>query len=376
MELFRQLAELVSFAIAGLLLVISTLVGFVFIPPQQAVVEPVVQEVAVQQELPEASARESEPNQSSQGDALRGLPKASPLVTQPTPPPASTPATPTKSPEQVLAQTRAALVNILCTTQTGTGFKPISGSGIVVDERGIILTNAHVGQFFLLRDYPFKDNIQCVVRVGSPAEPRYTAELLYLPPAWIEANASQITSGQATGTGEHDYAFVRITGTTNPAATLPATFPRLAMTLGGTDVGDSMLLSGYPAGFLSGEFITTSLYASSAYAYVTQLFNFNGGPQVDLFSIGGTVLSQAGSSGGAAVRADTGALAGVIVTATTAESTSARDLRAVSLGHIDRSHGEGGIDVLLSGNTAVKAAAFNLGVAPALTKKLLDVLGN
>src|SRR3989344_9558890 len=51
---------------------------------------------------------------------------------------------PTKSQEQINIETRAALVNILCTSRTG--INGISGSGIIVDSRGVILTNAHVGQ--------------------------------------------------------------------------------------------------------------------------------------------------------------------------------------------------------------------------------------
>src|SRR3989344_8619427 len=88
---------------------------------------------------------------------------------------------PTKSQEQINIETRAALVNILCTSRTG--INGISGSGIIVDSRGVILTNAHVGQYFLLRDYINPGNITCTVRIGSPAQERYTATLLYLPPA-------------------------------------------------------------------------------------------------------------------------------------------------------------------------------------------------
>src|SRR5581483_7670669 len=83
-----------------------------------------------------------------------------------TPPPSA----PELSPETVNATLRSSLVNILCTTVGGGLFRPISGSGVIIDTRGVILTNAHVAQFFLLKDYPFKNNIQCVVRTGSPAQ--------------------------------------------------------------------------------------------------------------------------------------------------------------------------------------------------------------
>ncbi|HEV8677502.1 MAG TPA: hypothetical protein VN701_01580, partial [Candidatus Paceibacterota bacterium] len=66
----------------------------------------------------------------------------------------SAPQTPLLSPEQVNENARASIVNILCLA-TGNGQEnSISGSGVIIDARGVILTNAHVGQYFLLKDYP------------------------------------------------------------------------------------------------------------------------------------------------------------------------------------------------------------------------------
>ncbi len=297
-----------------------------------------------------------------------------PLAVQVSPLPIPTqikPITPTKSEAQINTETRAALVNILCTPTVG--INGISGSGVVVDSRGVILTNAHIGQYFLLRDYKIQNNITCTVRVGSPAQERYTATLLYLPPAWITANASQLKASQATGTGENDYAFLLITGRTDPAAALPGSFDRIEMDRSYVDVGNPMLLAAYPAGFLGNETVQKNLYISSAIAYVTQLFSFKGTQNVDLFSIGGTVVSQGGSSGGAAVRLHDGKLAGIIATETVAATTGERDLRALSLAHIDDTllaDGKGGIVGLLVGDLAAKAAAFNTNISPGLTAQL------
>jgi hypothetical protein len=308
-------------------------------------------------------------------------PASTATAPQSTPPPAPvTKPVPTKSQEEVNTDTRAALVNIFCTTKYGGYLKPISGSGIIVDSRGIILTNAHVGQYFLLRDYYTPGNIDCIVRTGSPAAARYRAQLVYLPPAWVQDNAEQLISSAPTGTGENDYAFLRITGTTDPNGTLPTSFPAVAMTSSYPDVGDPMLLAAYPAGFLSAEFITKSLYASSAVTYTTRLYSFDDDTQkVDLFSIGGTILSQAGSSGGAVVRLNDGRLSGLIATATIADTTGQRDLRAETMSHIDHSlhtGGMGGINGLLIGDIAAKAADFNTKIAPGLTAQLEAVLGN
>ena len=358
--------------VIGLIVLLGAfLTGTTTLPPQPVATDSTSSPQATTAEFPVAPKAAAKPVPTN--GLVEAKPTRVPLAEQ-VPSAPTTPVTlppPTKSQEQINIETRAALVNILCTPQVGVN--GISGSGIIIDSRGVILTNAHVGQYFLLRDYVIKDNITCTVRIGSPAQERYTATLLYLPSAWVAENASQLAAVQATGTGENDYAFLLITGRTDPATALPSSFDRLEMDRGYADIGDQMLLAAYPAGFLGGEAVQKNLYISSAIAYVTQLFSFGGNKKVDLFSIGGTVVSQGGSSGGAVVRLRDGKLAGIITTSTTAASTENRDLRAVSLSHIDDSlaaHGKGGIVVLLSGDLSAKAADFSANLAPSLTAQL------
>lgn len=371
MELFNSLINtLISFIAAGIL-ALSTLIAS-FTPPLVVTVSnPEIQtattSVATKQVATSTTKKTTLPAPAQKPVATPPVQTIAPIVIKPIP----------VDLESVNTKTRNALVNILCTTQTGGYLNPISGSGIIVDTRGVILTNAHVGQYFLLRDYPFKNNVDCVIRTGSPAQPVYRAELVYLPPSWISANATQLAAEQALGTGENDYAFLRITGTTNPNGTLPSSFPALTMNIAEPDTNDEMLLAAYPAGFLDGNSIEKNLYISSAVTAVSQLYSFHGTANVDLFSIGGTVVSQAGSSGGASVRADTGTLAGIIATATEGTTTSQRDLHAITISHINRSlmsAGEGGIATLLSGDLVAKAAAFATNVAPNLTAQLEKVL--
>ena len=279
--------------------------------------------------------------------------------------------------EELNTIARASLVNILCTTQSGGSFNPISGSGVIVDSRGIILTNAHVAQYFLLRDYSSPGNVQCVIRIGSPAQPRYTAELLYLPPAWIADNASKIKDNTPTGTGENDYAFLLINGTTDPNASLPASFAALPMSGGNPQVGEGILLAAYPAGVLGGIAISLNLYLTSAIAAVGEVYTFSDQANIDLFSLGGTLVAQSGSSGGAAVSLQ-GKLQGLIATEVPAATTAGRDLRAITIAHINRSlsaAGLGGITSLLSQDAAKFAADFNSKLAPAETKALESALG-
>jgi len=286
------------------------------------------------------------------------------------------PQQPAISPEALNAEARAAVVNILCTTKYGGSFEPISGSGVIIDSRGVILTNAHVAQFFLLHDYPTPDNINCVIRTGSPAQAQYTATLLYISPLWILNNAKEIITPEPMGTGENDYAFLLITGRTDPLAALPSSFPYIPISNADQKIGDQILLASYPAGLLGGIDIQTSLYLTSAYAQVQELFVFDFSDQwIDLFSVPGTVVSQGGSSGGAALRAMDGTLAGIIVTSTAATTTAGRDLRAISIAHIEHSlmaQNIAGFPAILTQNLTTEATDFNTKTAPLLRQKLIQ----
>jgi len=284
------------------------------------------------------------------------------------PPPAFTDA----SGQAVNLAARSALVNVLCTTGGGGYFNPISGSGVFIDTRGVILTNAHVGQFFLLRDYGHSDNVQCVIRTGSPAQPTYVAELLYLPPSWIAANASKINTSDPTGTGQYDYALLLVTGPAGPGGALPSPFPALPMTLDTPIAGEEVLLAAYPAGLLGGTTIQENLYQSSAFSTVGTLYSYTAAQHVDLFSLSGSVVSQSGSSGGAVIE-PSGSLLGIIATAAVGTTTQ-RELNAITLGHIDRSlraDGLGGIEPFLQQpDLAQVAADFAKNTAPVETAAL------
>ncbi len=278
--------------------------------------------------------------------------------------------------DEVNTTLRSSLVNILCTTKAGGSFRPISGSGVIIDTRGIILTNAHVAQFFLLKDYPYADNVNCVIRTGSPASTKYNARLLYIPETWVKENASQFKSPEATGTGENDYAFLIITSTTS-GSPLPSKFPAVSISLDQPAKGDKAVSAAYPAQFLGGTTIQLNLFATSAVTPIEDVYTFNTGT-IDVLAIGSTVVSQSGSSGGGVARVQDGALVGIITTATEGSSTATRNLRAITLAHIDRSlqsFGKGGlVSFLLNGDLQQKADDFNTIIAPNLTKLLTDAL--
>ena len=89
-------------------------------------------------------------------------PTAIPVAVQPVPPlfpstetvPTTTPIVMKEKPAvsftELNQKTRAALVNVLCTTLRSGSFEPLSGSGVIVDSRGVVLTNAQTHGLSLL----------------------------------------------------------------------------------------------------------------------------------------------------------------------------------------------------------------------------------
>ena len=231
---------------------------------------------------------------------------------------------------------RESLVNILCTTENSGYFNPISGSGIIIDKKGVILTNAHIAQYFLLRDYIKKDFVTCSIRMGSPSQPLYKAEPLYISEEWITNNYQNITQQNYSENGESDYAFLLITETINNENKLLNEFPRTDYDTeeNTIEVGANVLLAGYPAGFLGGITIQKDLNITTTIKQIKKLYTFSE-QTLDLISLGASLLAQKGSSGGAVVN-NQNKLVGLIVTTTESKLTQERDLRAITLAHINR----------------------------------------
>ncbi|MAZ67294.1 hypothetical protein CL652_00810 [bacterium] len=228
-----------------------------------------------------------------------------------------------------------ALVNILCGSTSNSNITGMTGSGIVIDPRGVILTNAHVAQYLLLQNHPSKP-VACVVRVGSPAKIQYTAEILAFPQAWAEQHGKDLFLKTPTGTGEHDWALLYITGRTDgsekPSAYPFVPFdPRYAI----VETGDPVLLASYPADFVGSIVIREALWPVSTITRIQKVYTFTQSA-IDVLSLGGTIVAQRGSSGGAVLN-QWGKLVGLIVTSSVGDTTDDRDLRAITMAHVSNS---------------------------------------
>lgn len=232
---------------------------------------------------------------------------------------------------------RASLVNLICIPEDDS-LRSVSGTGIMIDSRGIILTVAHVGQYFLLRDQG-REDIFCVVRTGSPAKNAYEAELAYLSPQWVVENPDTLSASHPTGTGEYDFALLAISGsaTNDP---LPSFFPSVDLA-GDTDritPKDSVSVGSYGAEFLTSSQVRSYLYPSIVFGDIDDIYTFDT-TTLDLFSVAVGASAQQGSSGGGVLNEDD-ELIGLITTRTSRADLSLRALNVITLDHIRRAFAE------------------------------------
>lgn len=272
---------------------------------------------------------------------------------------------------------RSAVVNIFCFSANNGLLRPISGSGVFIDSKGVILTNAHVAQYVLLSESGRVD-MDCEIRMGTPAKARWIPHVVYLPPVWIDEHAADLTKDKPLGTGKHDYALL-FAGAPLDGVPRPAIFPALSIdtrnAIGFVD--DAILAASYPAEFLGSLATNFDLYAVSSVSTIRELFTLDAGT-VDVISIGSVIGAQSGSSGGAIVNA-WAKLIGLITTTSNGDTTGERELRGITMSYIDRDMAiQSGTSLTthLLGNPAMQSAEFSARYAPALVEKLLSPFKN
>lgn len=266
----------------------------------------------------------------------------------------------------------AATVNIICTYSKDTeSYRTITGSGVVIDPKGVILTNAHVAQFLLLEEF-LEGKSECVVRTGSPATARYYAQLLYISPAWVQQHADLIEAEAPSGTGERDYALLYLTSGVNNQP-VPRFVPYLNLSFReqtSANTKDAVVVAGYPAKMLN-QAALEKLAFMQATTTIVEFFTFETG-KADIFSIGGTPVGENGTSGGPVVTPD-GTLIGLVSTRGLDKFEGAGSLRALTIPYINRTmQDETGftLERNLYGDLSRKANIFNDTLVPFLAQTL------
>ena len=265
--------------------------------------------------------------------ATSSVPVAPSLPRKPITPPALAPLLP-EAPQSDLGVTltklRGAIVNIICISKDSK-IRSMSGSGVLFDPKGLILTNSHIAQYYLVRDALPKGTITCTIRTGSPAQAAYRAEPVYVSSQWVSANPRTLATLGAKGTGEHDFAVLAITASATPLP-LPGSFPYIQLSRGEPAQGTELAIGTYGAQALSSKQIQDSLFPTLVLAKVKNRFSFDNAA-IDLIALNGTAASQQGSSGGAVANAK-GELVGIVTTSTQSGDIASRETRAVTVTHM------------------------------------------
>lgn len=253
--------------------------------------------------------------------------------TQPVQPAPKASETPAVTGTSQKARVARSIVNILCISHVPT-LRSTSGSGEIIDSRGIILTVAHVAQSLLLEEYLGSDVISCTIRTGSPAKDAYTAKPIYVPEAWVHAHPTTLISSQPTGTGEYDYALLAITKSANGKA-LPGSYSALPLATSVARVGDAVFIGSYGAQSRTSSEIRNSLSAILVSSSVMARYTLGTNTQ-DVLGIAGSEASQEGSSGGVVVN-DANELIGLITTSQVVGDVSTREMRVITPSYLRRS---------------------------------------
>lgn len=270
---------------------------------------------------------------------------------------------------EISDEIRDATVNLYCRLKAGRKTYATTGSGVFIDDGGVILTNAHVAQYFLLDGAQGKVSGRCSIRTGSPAKERYTASVLYFPSIWVEQNKEEIKKGGVRGTGVNDFALLYVTGVKKGA--MPLAFPTLPIDVTGTIAeGDTVAVAGYPSGNLDFEGIRKELMLIAASPKITDTNALTRTLHLDLLTLESSAVGSPGISGGPVVDGDS-EVVGIAALKNAAKKSHV--LRAITVSYIDRMltilTGQS-LETTLAGDLA-KQAEDNKEAMPADTLKII-----
>jgi hypothetical protein len=212
------------------------------------------------------------------------------------------------------------VVNIICNQKNKNLITINSGSGVIISPQGVVITNAHIAQYFLLNK---SLKYSCALYKENIPTFGYTAELIFISPDWIRENSAIIKTKSPRGTGENDYAFLYITGNTNPTLSKPDSFPYAQINIDyRPKIGDEISIAGYPGAPNSLADITKSVNLKlDNQNSIKDILTF-GNNQMDIISTENSPVAFRGASGGGIFKRKTLDLIGVTVTTGGFEETS------------------------------------------------------
>jgi len=266
------------------------------------------------------------------------------------------------------------VVNILCTSHSST-LRGISGSGVIIDSRGIILTVAHVAQAELLEETLGSGVMSCVIRTGNPAHTAYKAKVIYFPQTWLEKNSTTLISSHPIGSGENDFALLAITGTATTKL-LPSSFSAVPLTSTTAQPGDEVSVGSYGAQYLTSTEVRNSLAPTLVTGTVVKQYSFDGS-DADALSVLAGAAAQEGSSGGAVVNSS-GYLIGLITASEQSGEQASRHLISITPSYLRRMYLEAtgkSFDTSFDDNSPAALASSYTSTAMELGNYLAKAIG-
>jgi hypothetical protein len=339
--------------------------------PTDTASRPVVpQKVPTQTAIPTPTPTVPKPTVQPTTTPTTPAPTAPTPTTPVAPKPTTTAPTPQITPDTSSASTLSNIVvGILCVRHNGNRIHVTNGSGVLVSSKGVVLTNSHVAQMFLLKDRGY----DCSIRRENIPTYGFKAVPLYISEQWVEDNYMSIGSPSPVGTGENDYALLLITENTNPSLTLPRSFPAASINTKSeaAEIGDSITVAGYP-GIQTSDFnLATQASLKTEKTTIKNVFTL-ARVSVDVFATRDTVVAKRGSSGGGVF--ENGELIGTIVTTSQGSTPATLVINALTLDYINRDIKDAtglSLTEYLSGDVVTRAQTFQSSVAPRLTELLL-----
>ena len=228
------------------------------------------------------------------------------------PPPLPPPSEPTLSDREFYARFSTAVIQIFCADRENL----FAASGVIVNERGLILTNAHVAE--TVRRV---GESNCQARHGNPADPFGKIQVVFV--------ADTTSKLPDTSVPQRDIAFLRVVepkAAFDVAAIRPEIAPR----------GNSLLTLGYPSEFL--QSITASVNSNLVFSslVVAGYADLDGDLQTaEGYVFKGGLALQQGSSG-TALFSRSGNMVGLIFATTKGKTTDEREGIALMTPYIDR----------------------------------------
>lgn len=242
---------------------------------------------------------------------LSPLPPA-PEPIPPPPPPPPPPAEPLLSDREFYDRYANAVVQIFCHTTD----RIVTATGIMLNQRGLILTNAHVAKLVIEAAPP-----NCQARHGNPASDFAGISIIYPGNTTLKISDTDVP--------QEDFAFLELDAPREAFSFVP-------IDLGTAPVGEAFLTLGYPSEFL--QSVNTAFHSNLVFSSLVLggYADLDANPDdAEGYVFHGGIILQQGSSG-TPIFYRNGRLNAIIFATTKGPSTDSRDGIAIKLSSIDR----------------------------------------